>query len=84
MMASLNPRRSITSASSVYMMPTLLWSTVVSHSCQSHFHRPMQVMSPSTQAIPTRITEHVTMMIGWSNGIAASVSFPNIFNSLHS
>ena len=78
MIASLKPRSSITSASRTYMMPTRLWSTVVSHSSHSHLQRPSQVNSPRMPAIPTRMTKHVTITIGWSNGIAASVSLPNM------
>ena len=35
-------------------------------------------MRPSTNAIPISSATHVTMMMGWSKGIAAKVSLPNM------
>ena len=39
MMASTKPRSSMISASTMYMMPMRLWSTLVSHSVHRYFQR---------------------------------------------
>ena len=51
MMASENPRSSITSASSVYMTPMRLWSTLVIHSRQRYGRCPLTTTHASTEKI---------------------------------
>ena len=38
MMASAKPRSSMTMDTTMYMMPSFLWSTEVSHSVHRYFH----------------------------------------------
>src|ERR687898_1404430 len=78
MIASVKPRSSMTSASSVYMTPMRLWSTLVIHSRQRYGRWPArttQEITPS-RASPTR--PEAAIGIGWSRGIASQLSFPSM------
>src|ERR1700761_7664218 len=78
MMASENPRRSITIASSVYITPIRLWSTLVIHSSHRYGKWPLITTQARTARIATSTTPPATSGMGWSNGIAAQVSLPSI------
>src|SRR5829696_2828767 len=78
MIASVKPRSSMTSASSVYMTPMRLWSTLVIHSRQRYGRWPArttQEITPS-RASPTR--PDAAIGIGWSSGTASQLSLPSM------
>ena len=78
MIASAKPRSSITIASSVYMMPIRLWSTLVIHSRQRYGSQPFSVTQARTPMITTPTKAAAISGIGWSNGMAAQLSLPNM------
>src|SRR6266849_3923756 len=80
MSASEKPRSSITIASRVYMIPIRLWSTLVIHSRQRYGSHPFNVTQARTPMIITPTRAAATSGIGWSNGMAAQLSFPNMFS----
>lgn len=55
--ASIRARASMTNASTTYIMPMRLWSTLVSHSDHSTVHLPAQVIRNTVTAAPSR-TRH--------------------------
>src|SRR5580700_12160421 len=77
MIASMNPRSSITSASSVYMTPMRLWSTLVIHSRHRYGHQPLTLMSVSTAAIEATTKMEAASGIGWLSGKAVQLSLPS-------
>ncbi len=64
MMASANPRSSITDASSVYMTPIRLWSTLVIHSLQRYGRWPLTTTQARTPRIPSATTPDAIIGIG--------------------
>src|SRR5271169_866385 len=78
MIASIKPRSNITMASRMYMIPIRLWSTLVIHSCQRYGSQPFSVIQARTPMITTPTKAAATSGIGWSNGMAAQLSLPNI------
>ena len=56
MMASTKPRSSMISASTMYMTPMRLWSTLVSHSFQRYSQPLSQVMTMATSSAPPTVT----------------------------
>src|SRR5258708_20677302 len=78
MMPSENPRNSITQASSVYITPIRLWSTLVIHSLQRYGRWPRRTIQASIARIATNTTAPERSGSGWSKGMAAQESLPNI------
>ncbi|CAB3774401.1 hypothetical protein LMG30113_07577 [Burkholderia paludis] len=64
MIASVKPRSSMTNATMMYITPSRLWSTVVSHSVHSHFHRPVIVSAASTASTTRPMRTPADMMMG--------------------
>ncbi|CAB3774399.1 hypothetical protein LMG30113_07576 [Burkholderia paludis] len=64
MIASAKPRSSMISATMMYITPIFLWSTVVSHSDHSHFHRPVIVSAASTPSTARPMRTPADMMMG--------------------
>jgi hypothetical protein len=56
MMASTKPRISMISASTMYMTPMRLWSTLVSHSVHRYFHALSQLTTTKTTNAPPTVT----------------------------
>ena len=56
MMPSTKPRASMISASTTYMTPTRLWSTLVSHSVHRYFQALSQVTTRATTSAPPTVT----------------------------
>src|SRR6266404_8469553 len=81
MMPSENPRSSITQASSVYITPIRLWSTLVIHSLQRYGRWPRRTIQASIARIATSTTAPERSGSGWSKGMAAQVSLPSIAGS---
>src|SRR5450631_381187 len=78
MTASENPRSSITDASSVYMTPIRLWSTLVIHSCHRYGRWPLSTTQARIPRIPSATAPDAIIGIGWSIGIADQLSLPSI------
>src|ERR1700761_9184545 len=68
----------MTSPSVMYMTPIHLWSTLVSHSRQRYGTQPFTTMVTRIARMTTRTTAMLYSGRGWSNGIAAQVSFPSM------
>ncbi|KGS05742.1 hypothetical protein X946_5948 [Burkholderia sp. ABCPW 111] len=62
--ASAKPRSSMISATMMYITPSFLWSTVVSHSDHSHFQRFVQVSVPRIPSTTSAMNAAAPMMIG--------------------
>ncbi len=56
MMASTKPRISMISATTMYMTPMRLWSTLVSHSVHRYFQALSQVTTTKTMNAPPTVT----------------------------
>src|ERR1700712_5486014 len=71
----------MTKATTMYMQPIRLWSTVVNHSRHIYPHWRFQVIEPTsaTPMSPTIAKVYITM--GSLVGIASHESFPNIINA---
>src|SRR3981189_3240542 len=78
MMASEKPRSSITMASSVYITPIRLWSTLVIHSRHKYGRCPLTTTQPRMARMPRATTPDAIIGIGCSSGMAAQVSLPSI------
>ena len=55
MPASTKPRSSMISASTMYITPMRLWSTLVSHSVHRYFQLPSQVIAIITSRAPPTV-----------------------------
>src|SRR5262249_20109440 len=78
MIASMKPRRSITRASSVYITPIRLWSTLVIHSRHRYGRWPLSTTQTTTAIANEKHTQPATTGIGGSHGTAFQVGLPNI------
>jgi len=61
------------------MTPIRLWSVDVIHSLHRYGHQPLKVINATTAPTTSRTTMDVINGIGWFNGTASQVSFPNRF-----
>ncbi len=64
MIASAKPRSSMISATMMYITPSFLWSTVVSHCVHSHFHRPVIVSAARMPSTTSPMKAPAPMMMG--------------------
>src|SRR4051794_23762435 len=80
MIASAKPRTSITSPTTMYMMPMRLWSVDVIYSFHRYGHQPFTVIHAAIAPTAISTTSEVISGIGSLNGIASQVSLPNILS----
>jgi hypothetical protein len=78
MMASAKPRSSITMASSVYITPMRLWSTLVIHSRHRYGRCPLITTQARMARMASATTPEAIIGIGWSKGMASQESLPSI------
>src|SRR5262245_46788403 len=78
MIASVKPRSSITRASSVYMTPIRLWSTLVIHSRHRYGKYPLTSTQRRTARMTAPTMPEATIGIGWLSGMASQPSLPNM------
>src|SRR4051812_34825410 len=78
MMASTKPRSSMISASTMYITPMRLWSTLVSHSFHRYSQPLSQVMTRATSSAPPTVTNAPPAAMALYSGRDSMVSLPNI------
>src|ERR1700737_957871 len=80
MMASEKPRSSTPMASSVYIPPMRLWSTLVIHSRHKYGRCPFITTQARIARMPSATRPGALIGLGGTKGMAAQVSLPSIGN----